>query len=408
MGANGNSAKLRARMVESLRACGALHSEEVGRAFLNTPREHFVAEVADRDGLEAIYKPGAALPIATDRSGHPISSSSAPEIMAPMLEALDLRPGLSVLEIGAGTGYNAAILSALVGDRGRVVSVEVDAPIARRARRSLADLGRPVEVVEGDGRLGWPTAAPFDRIIATASSDTVPLPWRDQLVEGGLVILPLRVSEASQGQLVVAFRREGSRLTSTRVIAGGFMGLRSPGQEAATAFWGATSLQATVSLGPGRGETLVRLCGPAVASLPASRRRQLLGVLLQPPRSVRQLPPSTAAGLAMFIRLRTTSRTVECQIGERFGFGYVGKAADGAVLFTRAGLRSGPGRIEAWGDLGAEKELNATLEEWETLGRPRLADLHLAVSYDQSTRTHDRSWWWIRRDRAVIEFHWRT
>lgn len=402
------SPRLRARMVESLRAFGAVRTDEVGEAFLGTPRERFVAEVADRDGLEAIYKPEAALPIATDRSGNPTSSSSAPGIMAPMLEALELHPGLSVLEIGAGSGYNAAILSALVGNRGRVVSVEVDPPIAERARRSLAEIGRPVEVVEGDGRLGWRRAAPFDRIIATASSDTVPVAWRDQLVEGGLIVLPLRVSEASQGQLVVAFRRDGPQLTSTEVIPGGFMGLRPPGQEAATIFWGAVSLQATVSLRPGHRETLVRLSGPAVASLSAARRRHLLATLLQPPRATRQLPPATATGLAMFIRLRAAPRRVECQIGGRLGFGYVGEAADGAALFTQAGLRSGAGRIDAWGDPGAEKELNATLEEWKTRGRPTLAQLHLAVSYDNARRQNGKPWQRLRRGEATIELHWRT
>ena len=110
-----SSVRLRRAMVASLEASGAIRSEPVRDAFLAVPREHFVPELAKRDGLAAIYRPDVALTTATDNRGVAISSSSAPAIMAPMLEALQLDPGHRVLEIGAGTGYNATLVKPIVG-----------------------------------------------------------------------------------------------------------------------------------------------------------------------------------------------------------------------------------------------------------------------------------------------------
>ena len=92
--------------------------------------------------------------------GAPLSSSSQPAIMAAMLERLDLREGMRVLEIGAGTGYNAALLSVLVGASGRVFSVDVDREVAAEARRALRDGGYKVRVVRAVGRAGLAHGAP--------------------------------------------------------------------------------------------------------------------------------------------------------------------------------------------------------------------------------------------------------
>ena len=117
------STRLREYLVEQLKARDALHSEALERALLRVPREVFLPDIAEREGLERIYADEA---IVTKRSsqGAAISSSSAPSMMAIMLEQLDLRPGLRVLEIGAGTGYNAALLAELVGDPAATLTVE--------------------------------------------------------------------------------------------------------------------------------------------------------------------------------------------------------------------------------------------------------------------------------------------
>src|SRR5580658_6247949 len=126
-----SSASLRREMVDSLDRMGATRSRSVRHAFRAVPRELFVPEIAARDGLAGIYRPEVALATATDSRGIPISSSSAPAIMALMLEDLDLHSGHRILEIGAGTGYNAALLKSLVGPQGRVSSVDIEPSFVR-------------------------------------------------------------------------------------------------------------------------------------------------------------------------------------------------------------------------------------------------------------------------------------
>lgn len=160
----GPAAALRARLVETLRARGALHSPAVLEAFARVPRHVFVPEVP----VEEAYRDRW---IATRRTpdGEVISSSSQPEIMAIMLEQLEVRPGQRVLEIGAGTGYHAALLAHLAGPTGTVTTVDLDPDLADGARRHLAAAGVPgVRVVCGDGWEGWAEGGPWDRIVLTA------------------------------------------------------------------------------------------------------------------------------------------------------------------------------------------------------------------------------------------------
>ncbi|MDS1270544.1 methyltransferase domain-containing protein [Lipingzhangella sp. LS1_29] len=126
----------------------------------------------------------------TGRGVVPTSSSTAPWLMACMLDALQLEPGMRVLEIGTGTGYNAALLDVLVGAQGHVTSVEVDPQVAEQAREALARDGRRVDVITGDGAEGYAAGSPYDRVIATAAVHTVPYSWVVQTCPGGLLVVP--------------------------------------------------------------------------------------------------------------------------------------------------------------------------------------------------------------------------
>ena len=121
----------------------------------------------------------------------PSSSCSKPSIVADMLDALDVRPGHSVLEIGTGTGWNAALLCRRVGPQGQVVSIEVDPVIADDARTALAVAGYSPLVITGDGAEGYPDQAPYDRVLATAAvRETIPPAWLAQTRPGGLIVTP--------------------------------------------------------------------------------------------------------------------------------------------------------------------------------------------------------------------------
>ena len=122
--------------------------------------------------------------------GYPISSScSMPAVVFTMLSHLDVHPGQRVLEIGTGTGWNAALLAHRLGDA-QVVSIEVDPSLAGTARRNLARVGRTPLILTTDGAGGYPPAAPYDRLIATCSVHTVPYPWVAQTRPGGIILTP--------------------------------------------------------------------------------------------------------------------------------------------------------------------------------------------------------------------------
>ncbi|QIZ34671.1 methyltransferase domain-containing protein [Saccharopolyspora sp. ASAGF58] len=120
----------------------------------------------------------------------PSSSCSKPSLVADMLDALQVEDGHRVLEIGTGTGWNAANLRERVGDDGQVTSLEVDLELAEQAVRALIGAGCAVVVVTADGTKGYPDRAPYDRLIATASVRRVPRAWIEQAVPGGVIVTP--------------------------------------------------------------------------------------------------------------------------------------------------------------------------------------------------------------------------
>jgi len=146
-------------------------------------------------------------------------------MMGIMLQQLRLKAGHRVLEIGAGTGFNAALIAHLVGRDGRVVTVDIDADLCDQARANLATAGIDgVEVVQADGADGWPPAAPYDRMILTVSTSDLSPQWVDQLVEEGILVVPLAL--AGPIQQSVAFIRRGPCLVSSELTTCGFMPLR--------------------------------------------------------------------------------------------------------------------------------------------------------------------------------------
>ncbi|MGQ0778440.1 MAG: methyltransferase domain-containing protein [Pseudonocardiales bacterium] len=156
----------------------------------------------------------------------PTSSSSAPSLMTRMLETLDIRDRHRILEIGTGTGYNAALMSHRLGDH-NVFSIDVDAELVDHARDRLAALGYRPTLAAVDGVTGLPEHAPYDRILATCAVSRVPWTWAEQTAENGLILVDLKVY-ARVGNLVL-LRREHNRLEG-RFDSGyaTFMHMRTP------------------------------------------------------------------------------------------------------------------------------------------------------------------------------------
>ncbi len=170
---------------------------------------------------------GDAVITKQDDDGSPISSSSEVGIMIAMAQLLDVAPGQRILEIGAGTGYNAAVLAQLVGEHGAITTIDIDAEVAAQAREHLAGAGFDgVAVITADGWRGSAGNAPYDRIEVTASVADLSPDWIAQLVDGGEIVLPLVLRAGMQA--VLGLRKQGTELVSTRVVPGGFMRLRGP------------------------------------------------------------------------------------------------------------------------------------------------------------------------------------
>jgi protein-L-isoaspartate(D-aspartate) O-methyltransferase len=219
-GIGNDSRAYRRALVQTLHGDGHLRSARVAQAIEGVPRELFVPGVP----LDEVYRPREA--IVTKRiDGVSVSSASAPEVVALMLEQLDPQPGDHVLEIGAGTGYNAALLAHLVGEHGRVVTLDIDEDLVLSAREHLLSAGYgQVKVVQADGALGFPDEHAYDRIMLTVASRDIAPAWREQLARPfGRLVMPLALRGL---QRCVVFTPEDDHLVCRAPRGCSFIGLR--------------------------------------------------------------------------------------------------------------------------------------------------------------------------------------
>ncbi|MFW5964007.1 MAG: protein-L-isoaspartate O-methyltransferase [Natronomonas sp.] len=184
----------RERMVEALVESGRIERESTIEALKTVPRHEFVPP--ERRGSAYADRP---LPIGNDQT------ISAPHMVGIMCDRLALSEGESVLEIGTGCGYHAAVTAEIVGD-GNVYSVEYVEPLAENAQKRLDDLGYDVHIRVGDGHDGWPEYAPYDAAYLTCAARELPEAVLDQLREGGRLLAPVG---AGRQRLVRAVKREG-------------------------------------------------------------------------------------------------------------------------------------------------------------------------------------------------------
>lgn len=171
----------RQRLIEQLLKTSHLTSARTAAAMLAVPRERFVPTHLTHRAYD-----DEPLPIGLEQT------ISAPHMVALMTDALLPMPGMLVLEVGSGSGYQAAVLGRIVEPSGRVVTVERIPALAERARAALRETGvTNVDVKTGDGSMGYAPGAPYDRIVVTASAPDVPPPLLDQLALNGILVVPI-------------------------------------------------------------------------------------------------------------------------------------------------------------------------------------------------------------------------
>jgi len=218
---DGSLTRLRERLAERVITSHKIADPRVAAALRDVPRHLFLPHLPPQEA----YRDDAIV-TKRDADGQPISSSSQPAIMAIMLAQLGLAPGQRVLEIGAGTGYNAALMKHIVGPSGHVVSVDIEPDLVVAARAHLASAGYPdVTVVAADGAAGYPPQAPYDRVIATVGVSDLAPAWLSQLTPDGRIVVPLDLRGT---QVAAAFERQrpDGSWRSVSLAPCGFMRLR--------------------------------------------------------------------------------------------------------------------------------------------------------------------------------------
>jgi protein-L-isoaspartate(D-aspartate) O-methyltransferase len=202
--------ELREEMVKRYRSSGYIRSDAMTRAVLNVPREEFMdPSYADYAYVDQPF------PIPGD-GGQTIS---APYMYPIFYEPLELKEGDRLLEIGAGSGYGAALARELVGSSGLVVSMEINARTYRFALENLERTGYgDVILVLGDGSLGHEEESPYDAICVTAACPDIPHPLVEQLKAPGKIMAPVGASHSFFGQDLVLLEKDGEGRTSRRVL----------------------------------------------------------------------------------------------------------------------------------------------------------------------------------------------
>ncbi|MGR3934734.1 methyltransferase domain-containing protein [Streptomyces sp. BRA346] len=238
---------LRVQAAEALDGLEGFAEPWMREAFLKVPRHAFLPDTvwvwrddayrplraADDPGAWAalVHDPLASVVTQVDDGAAgtegtlPTSSISAPDAVFTMLAAADVRPGIRVLEIGTGTGYNAALLCERAG-AANVTSVEVDAGLAEAATRRLAEAGYRPRVVVADGEGGWAPGAPYDRVLCTASLQRVPFAWVEQTRPGGLVVTPWKTTLQPHGMVRLHVADDGASASGHFDQPMSFMDLR--------------------------------------------------------------------------------------------------------------------------------------------------------------------------------------
>ncbi len=191
--------KEKEQLIDCWLKSGVVKNKRVIAAFRQVKREEFILPEFRKEAYS-----DSALPIL---AGQTISQ---PTTVVGMLEALELKPGMNILEIGAGSGYNAALMARIVGKKGRIFTTEIIPGLVSFARQNLKKAKiENARVIGTDGSIGYLAGSPYDRIIVTAASPEIPEELVQQLKEGGIIVIPVG---GELGQTMIKARKTKGRL----------------------------------------------------------------------------------------------------------------------------------------------------------------------------------------------------
>lgn len=339
------------RLVARLRADGVLADPALESALKAIDRSMFLPK-----SLAAAAYEDDAVVTRLDPSGAPVSSCSQPSTVVFMLERLGVEPGMRILEIGTGTGWNAALLSSLSGPAGQVCSLELESETAQEATRNLRRAGFETVVVRtGEGSIGLRELGPYDRIIATAGAPEIFPAWLEQLKPGGRIIVPYQIEGLNTPLLRLDLGPDGAvgRFCGDTE----FMPMRGGSQRRAATVQGRPALRELLATTP----TVLPAFWTTDASGDWPSRRSLL----------------------FFLHLRDP-RVLAVYMGGDNWRSWVG-LWDGAEDLALVA----DGRIVSFGAGRCRADLAALHEEWTRLGRPAPEDYEVKVS---SRACGARSW----------------
>ncbi len=349
------STRLREALVHRLTHQATLRDPRIAAALRTVPRHAFVPDTS----LEHSYQ-DTVVPVKY-AGGEPVSTLSQPSAIVVMLEQLQLEPGMRVLEIGTGTGYNAALLAELVGPSGEVTTVDIDEDLSAGAADVLRRVGYgAVNLHMGDGFFGARYWAPFDRIELSVASESISPSWTEQMVDGGMLVGPIHVKGLQF--LTPALRKHGSRLVSESVRACSFLPLRGSGAGTGTTF-----------RLPVRPE--LRFVWESPDEFPAG----VLTRILRHEREVRDEVPVAWAAAAYVLLTNEDVFLAESADRRVRGIMLLDRESESLASIISASDGWGTAAVVLYGGDGAHKRLAASIDAWSRRGRPGIEDLRLTA-----------------------------
>lgn len=356
--------QLQRDLVEELRRKQALSNAGVAMAFDAVPRHLFLSHVDPR----AVYR-DQAITLKTGANSETISSASQPTMMAIMLEQLDLRAGLNVLEIGTATGFNAALIQHIVGGGGSVTTLEIDNDLCERAQDNLHAAGlTDILVVNRDAASGYEPRAQYDRIIATAGAWDLPTAWLRQLREEGRLVAPIWLDGV---QVSAAFtkQRDGALLSA---------------DNRPCAFVYLQGLAAGPQVRKRVSSSSLEILADDVDKIDTAALR----LLLSEEQAIYHLEGNIAPedywyGFQLFLMLHEPPRYVFAVYAIPDGEIYYGMEGNGVLLFAPGSASFAPydggGSVHCFGSSDAFMKMQSLLEKWRSASPALLERLRLKL-----------------------------